>query len=87
MEIFGETKPDFYFHLANIYGKTGKFQQAEQYYLHAIKLSPRNPLYFVNFGVLYHRWKKYDQAKKYYEEALRIDPNHKSAKINLKSLS
>ena len=86
IEIFGDTKPDFNFHLANIYGKTEKYQQAEENYLRAIKINPKNPLYFVNFGVLYHRWKKYDQAKKYYKKALKLDPNHKSAKVNLKSL-
>ena len=87
MEIFGDTKADFYFHLGNIHGKTGNFDVAEENYLRAIKLSPRNPLYFANFGVLYHRWKKYDQAKRNYKQALEIDPYHKSAKINLMSLS
>ena len=86
LEIFGDTKADFYFHLGNIHGKTRMFEEAEKNYLRAIKLSPKNPLYFANFGVLYHRWKKYDLAKTYYKKALRIDPHHKSAKTNLMSL-
>ena len=86
LKVFPD-KADFYFHLANIYGKVNKFQHAENLYQKAIELShAKVPIYFVNFGVLYHRWKKFKEARKYYQMALKLDPYLKSALSNLASL-
>jgi len=79
-------KPDFFFHLANIYGKTQRFEEAERLYEEAMSLRPDVALYHLNLGVLYHRWKKYSQAFESYRRALKIDPNNASAKNNLASL-
>jgi tetratricopeptide (TPR) repeat protein len=77
----------FYFHLANIYGKTDQFELAESHYLKALSIDPKNDLYYANTGVLYHRWKKTSKAKEYYIKALKINPEHQSALRNLKSLT
>eukprot|EP00095_Tigriopus_kingsejongensis_P002689 snap_masked-scaffold2248_size18162-processed-gene-0.4 protein:Tk02689 transcript:snap_masked-scaffold2248_size18162-processed-gene-0.4-mRNA-1 annotation:"transmembrane and tpr repeat-containing protein 4-like" len=67
---------DFQFHLANIYGKLNRFEDAELHFLYALALSdhPTHGLYHSNLGVLYHRWKKYKQAAHHYELALEIEP-------------
>ena len=85
LSVFAE-RPDFYFHLANIYGKSEQFEQAEAHYLQAISMRPVPALYHLNLGVLYHRWKKYPLAIRSYEKALSIDPNNQSAKANLMTL-
>ena len=80
-------QPDFYFHLGNIYGKTGRFEEAESKYLKALSFeSSVQPIYYSNMGVLYHRWKKYAKAVEHYSKALKLDPNLKSAKANLESI-
>ena len=79
-------KPDFHFHLANIYGKTNNFVEAEKAFEIVIQMNPNDSIYYVNFGVLYHRWKKLDKAKTMYENALKINPKNSSARKNLNSI-
>lgn len=76
------------FAVANIYGKAGRYTEAETHFLNAIKIFGRNveALHFANLGVLYHRWKKYKLAEEMYKKALKIDPLYYSAHKNLKRL-
>lgn len=85
---------DFPFHLANLYGKMNRFEEAEQFFLLALNLAedPRTlnennkGLYHSNLGVLYHRWKKYRLAAQHYNMALVINANNFNAKQNLESI-
>ena len=88
-------KAEFHFHLGNILGKQGKFDEAEENYHKAINLinsenPPKNPkiksLYHSNLGVLYHRWKKEGEAIKFYKEALLYDNRNANARDNLNRL-
>ncbi|KPI93370.1 Transmembrane and TPR repeat-containing protein 4 [Papilio xuthus] len=77
--------PSLLFAVANLYGKTNQFTEAENLFKSAIKLFGEEvkAIHYANLGVLYHRWKKYDLAKKMYNQALQIDPTYMSAKKNL----
>ena len=39
-----------YYNVANAFGKDGQYQESEKYFLHAIRLDPRNPGYHSNLG-------------------------------------
>ncbi len=73
---------EFYFHLGNMQGKAGKFEDAEASYLQALAIKETS-LYYNNLGVLYHRWKKYREAESSYTKAIQMDPSNKGAAFNL----
>ncbi|XP_048515416.1 protein O-mannosyl-transferase TMTC4 isoform X2 [Athalia rosae] len=75
-----------YFYMANILGKAGKFEGAEQQFKNAILRDPENPTFYTNLGVLYHRWNKRAKAEEMYKKALKIQPGLKSASDNLDKL-
>nr|XP_006819594.1 PREDICTED: transmembrane and TPR repeat-containing protein 4-like [Saccoglossus kowalevskii] len=52
-----------YFAMANVYGKAGKYEEAEKHFHKAISLKPDSANYLGNLGVLYHRWEKYEKIK------------------------
>ena len=85
LAIFPE-KADFYFHLGNIFGKTGKFDKSEVNYKTALSIGPVISLYHSNMGVLYHRWKRFPEAVEHYNKALKLDPENASARSNLESI-
>jgi len=72
-----------HFYLAAILSQQDRFEESEPYFLSAIKLQPRSPMFHTNLGVLYHRWMRLDRAESSYLRALKLDPGWKSAKENL----
>ncbi|XP_050673279.1 protein O-mannosyl-transferase TMTC4-like isoform X2 [Leptidea sinapis] len=80
--------PSVTFAVANIYGKIDLYEEAEKYFLRALKLfgGQVKAIHYANLGVLYHRWKKYEAAEQMYEKALSIDPSFISAYKNIQSL-
>ncbi|XP_048005683.1 protein O-mannosyl-transferase TMTC4-like [Leguminivora glycinivorella] len=80
--------PSVQFAIANIFGKMGRYEEAEKHFLKAIELFGRRvqAIHYANLGVLYHRWKKYSDAERMYKRALKLQPNFKSAQKNLETL-
>ncbi|KAH9416126.1 Protein O-mannosyl-transferase tmtc4 [Dermatophagoides pteronyssinus] len=76
-----------YFLIGNICGQyLQKYQEAEQYFLKAIRLKPENPSYLNNLAVLYHKIQRYSDAIYYYQQTLLVNPGHLNAKDNLNKL-
>lgn len=80
--------PAIYNNLANIYGHIGPVTNAFDFYAKAIRLNPREPVYYHNFGTTVFLFRK--DAKEYfhlsekqvfakafelYSNAMRLDPN------------
>ncbi|XP_061402131.1 protein O-mannosyl-transferase TMTC4-like, partial [Musca vetustissima] len=59
---------------ANIYGKLGRYAEAEQLYKQVVIKEPLNYLYHTNLAVLYHRWNRINDAIDSYKRALDADP-------------
>ncbi|BFZ06499.1 hypothetical protein BsWGS_09538 [Bradybaena similaris] len=74
------------FTLASCYGKQGKFEDSEKWFLAALQQNPQNANSHLNLGVLYHRWGKYKEANASYQRALQLDPSNTAAADNMRSL-
>ncbi len=85
--VLDTNNPAIYNNLANIYGHIGPVTNAFDYYEKAIRLSPKEPVYFHNFGTTvflfrkdameyYHIDEKQVFAKAFelYSNAMRLDP-------------
>lgn len=59
---------------ANIFGKMGRYVEAEQLYRRIITKEPLNYMYHTNLAVLYHRWNKLTDAIDSYKKALNANP-------------
>ncbi len=73
------------FNIADALYKTGKYEEALNYYKNCINNSKkdlRKSTYF-NMGNAYYKMKRYKDALDSYKNALKIDPDFKKAKKNL----
>jgi tetratricopeptide (TPR) repeat protein len=81
--------PAAYNNLANHYGHTGQVKKAFEYYAKAIELSPKEHIYYHNFGTTVYLFRKdamefyniseqqvFDKALELYSQALKLDPNN-----------
>jgi len=63
-----------------IYGlclqRTGKLEEAADYYNRALKIAPEDISLLSTLGLLYNTMKKYDKSDEAYERALKIDPEN-----------
>ncbi len=63
-----------------IYGlclqRTGKLDEAADYYNRALKIAPEDISLLSTLGLLYNTMKKYDKSDEAYEKALKIDPEN-----------
>lgn len=79
--------PAIYNNLANIYGHHGPVKKAFEYYAKAVQLSPREPVYYHNFGTTVFLFRKdaqeyygineqevFNKAFELYSNAMRLDP-------------
>jgi tetratricopeptide (TPR) repeat protein len=64
----------------------GRLVEAEEEFLEAIRLEPRNSWGYYNLGVVYDRMGRYDDAERYYAKAIDIDPRNSLAHDNLSQL-
>lgn len=72
---------------ANVFGKLGRYIEAEQLYKRIIGKEPLNYMYHTNLAVLYHRWNRLNDALDSYRKALEANPQKAiTAKDNLAKL-
>lgn len=72
---------------ANIYGKLGRYEEAENLYKQVVIKEPLNYLYHTNLAVLYHRWNRISEAIDSYKKALDCDPKRAvTARENINKL-
>jgi tetratricopeptide (TPR) repeat protein len=76
-------RQNFYFDIANQLSVAGAYDEAENYYLKADRLSPGHPFISNNRGGNFTRWGKLEDAEKSFRQALRREPLHKKARKNL----
>ena len=69
--------------LGTIYYRLRKFDEAEKYYLDAIKADPVYPLAQFNLGNLYDEQGRLPEAFGYYRRALSLNPQYADAHFNL----
>lgn len=63
-------KSSILFLRANVFGKLGRYVEAEQLFKYIIGKEPTNYMYHTNLAVLYHRWNRIDEAIDSYKKAL-----------------
>jgi len=49
----------------------------------AVRLSPRQPVYFNELGATYRQMGQFDKARAAYEQAIALDPDYAAAYLNL----
>jgi tetratricopeptide (TPR) repeat protein len=69
--------------LGTIYYRLRKFDDAEKYYLDAIKADPDYPLAQFNLGNLYDEQGRLPEAFGFYRRALTLNPQYADAHFNL----
>ena len=57
------------------YQNAGKIEIAKNYYLEALKASPKEPNAIHFLGVAYHQLEDNEQAEKFLKEAIHLKPN------------
>jgi tetratricopeptide (TPR) repeat protein len=81
--------PAIYNNLANVYGHRGPVKKAFEYYARAIKLNPREPVYYHNFGTTVFLFRTdakefygiseeqvFAKALELYSNSIRLDPQN-----------
>ena len=72
---------------ANIFGKLGRYVEAEQLFKRIIAKESMNYMYHTNLAVLYHRWNRINEAIDSYKKALEVNPQKATtARDNLSKL-
>lgn len=72
-----------YFNQAKEYGDQKDFQNAEKYYLKAIKADETFVEAYDNLGLVYRRMGELEKAEKYYKKSIDLFPSGKMARQNL----
>lgn len=68
------------------YAKLGEFNQAESYFLRAVKQEPRHPSYLRNLGNAYQELRRYDEAQRVLRRCIEIDPDFGPCKERLRKV-
>jgi len=68
--------------LGNIFGKKGRFGEAEFHFKEALRLYPKLSIAHSEYGYLLNLLKRYDEADVQFKEALKLEPNNAQAHIN-----
>lgn len=83
------TEPAVWNNLGNFYGHNGNPKKAIEYYLKAVELNPREPVYYGNLAVTVYLFRQdameyfkiteqqvFDKTLDYYKKALALDPTN-----------
>ena len=65
--------PSVLANMGNVYFLQGKYEDAKDAYLEAIKLNPREPAYYITLGNIYDKQGLYEKADEAYEKAIKLD--------------
>jgi tetratricopeptide (TPR) repeat protein len=69
-------KLDMYYNLAAVYAREGKYEEAEQQYLHALRINPMDADVHYNLGILYDdELKSPEKAVSHYRRYLSLNPH------------
>ena len=69
--------------LGLIYRQAGKLSEAAAELEAAVRLSPRQPVYWNQLGVTYRLQGQFRQARDAYDKAIALDPNYAASTLNL----
>lgn len=69
--------------LGVIYRQAGKLNESVAVLEIAVKLNPRQPIYFNQLGVSYRMVGQFAKARDAYQRAIALDPNYAQATLNL----
>ena len=69
--------------LGLIYRQAGKLPEAAAELETAVRLSPRQPVYWNQLGVTYRQLGQFAKAREAYEKAIALDPDYAASTLNL----
>ena len=69
--------------LGLIYRQAGKLPEAATELETAVRLSPRQPVYWNQLGVTYRQLGQFKKAREAYDKAIALDPNYAASTLNL----
>lgn len=76
LKLVGDKDPDIYFYLADLARERGDLRQAEEEYLHSIKLAQENYIYFLSLAGVYQELEENNKALEAAQKALSLSPNN-----------
>jgi len=65
--------PSLLANMGNVYFLQGKYKEARDTYLEALKLKPEEPGYYITLGNIYDKLELYDQADQAYKKAMELN--------------
>lgn len=75
--------PVIYHRLAIMQSRNSRFEEANEYFDHALRLKPDDPTLLCDAGYCQYLQQRVDLAETLYRDALEIDPRHEAATNNL----
>ena len=69
--------------LGLMYRQSGKLAESAAELEQAVRLSPRQPLYWNQLGITYRQQGAFDKARAAYEKAIALDPAYAAPTLNL----
>jgi len=69
--------------LGVIYRQAGKLPESVAELEQAVKLNPRQPVFFNQLGISYRQLGQFAKARDAYQKAVALDPNYAAATLNL----
>ncbi len=69
--------------LGVIYRQSGKLNESASELEQAVKLNPRQPIFFNQLGITYRQQGQFAKARDAYQRAIALDPGYAAAALNL----
>lgn len=79
-------REDIYYHMAALYMKLKKYDEAFKEFKNALSLNPKDPRVHNDLGVIYKEQNDLPKAENHYKYAIEIEPNFNLAIVNLAEL-
>ncbi len=79
-------REDIYYHIAALYMKLKKYDEAIKEFENALSLNPKDPRVHNDLGVIYKERNDLPKAEYHYKYAIEIEPNFNLAIVNLAEL-
>ena len=85
VKIVDEKNNEFYPHqlLGILYSKTGNFEKAKKHFENSIKISPKNPSLYFDFGTMYNMVDDNQKALDCFFKVIELNPNIIDSYLNI----
>jgi len=85
IKIVGEKDNEFYPHqlLGILYSKTGNFEKAKKHYENSLKINPKNPGIYFDFGMMHKMINEDQKSLDCFFKVIELNPNIIDAYLNI----